>query len=117
MGAFVDSDLEHYEIVSGHLATTRAPTPVQKGARARETWRDGILEAFLRAAVWGSPDRIPRELEPRREAAVEFELCTAFRYGGTPYELSENSMRLYARDVLAVLKSWGAGPARVIAAK
>jgi len=23
MGAFVDSDLEHYEILSGHLATTK----------------------------------------------------------------------------------------------
>jgi len=36
---------------------------------------------------------------------------------GTPYELSENSMRLYEREVLAVLKSCGAAPARVIAAK
>jgi hypothetical protein len=61
---------------------------------APETWRDGILEAFQRAAVWGSTDRILRELEARREAFGEFELCTAFRYGGTPYELSENSMRL-----------------------
>ena len=36
---------------------------------------------------------------------------------GTPYELSENPMRLYAREVLTVLKSWDAVPARVIAAK
>jgi len=38
-------------------------------------------------------------------------------YGGAPWELPENSMRLYARRLLAVLKSWGAARARVIAAK
>ena len=53
----------------------------------------------------GSPDRIPRELEARREAVGEFELRGTFRYGGAPHELSENSMRLYSREVLAVLKS------------
>ena len=40
MGSVVDSNLGHYEILS-----------------------DGIFEAFLRAAVWGSSDRILRELE------------------------------------------------------
>jgi hypothetical protein len=56
MGAFVDSDLEHYEILSGHLATTKGCHACAKKAEiARETWRDDILEAFLRAAVWGQP--------------------------------------------------------------
>ena len=35
-------------------------------------------------------------------------LCTCFRFGGTPYELAERSLRLYAREVLPVLKGWGA---------
>jgi hypothetical protein len=67
-----------------------------------------MVEAFMRAAVWGTPDRILREIEARRAAIGEFELCTCFRFGGTPYELAERSLRLYAREVLPVLKGWGA---------
>ena len=79
--------------------------------------RDGIVEAFLKAAVWGTPDRILRELETRRAAIGEFELCTSFRYGGTPYPLAESSMRLYAKEILPVLKSWGTAPTAAAAAK
>jgi hypothetical protein len=106
MGSFVDSNLEHYEILSGHFSTTKGYDAYAKKAEmARETGRDGIVEAFLRAAVWGTPDRILRELEARREAVGEFELCTAFRFGGVPFELAESSMRLYTKEILPVLKS------------
>jgi hypothetical protein len=36
----------------------------------------------------------------------EFELNTAFRFGGVPYELAERSMKLFAKEVLPVLKTW-----------
>jgi alkanesulfonate monooxygenase SsuD/methylene tetrahydromethanopterin reductase-like flavin-dependent oxidoreductase (luciferase family) len=109
MGSFVDSNLEHYEILSGHFATTKGYDAYAKKAEmAKESGRDGVVEAFMRAAVWGTPDRILREIEARRDAVGEFELCTCFRFGGTPYELAERSLRLYAREVLPVLKGWGA---------
>jgi alkanesulfonate monooxygenase SsuD/methylene tetrahydromethanopterin reductase-like flavin-dependent oxidoreductase (luciferase family) len=109
MGSFVDNNLEHYEILSGHFARTKGYDAYAKKAElAKESGRDGIVEAFLKAAVWGTPDRILRELEERRGAVGEFELCTSFRFGGTPYDMAERSLRLYAREVLPVLKSWDA---------
>jgi len=109
MGSFVDSNLDHYEILSGHFARIKGYDAYAKKAElAKEAGRDGIVEAFLKAAVWGSPDRILRELEARRAAIGEFELCTSFRFGGTPYEVAERSLRLYAKEVLPVLKSWDA---------
>lgn len=109
MGSFVDSNLEHYELLTGHFSKIKGYDAYAKKAElAKEAGRDGIVEAFLKAAVWGTPDRILRELETRREAVGEFELCTSFRFGGTPYELAESSMRLYAKEILPVLKSWGA---------
>jgi hypothetical protein len=65
--------------------------------------------------VWGTPDRILRDMEERRAAIGEFELCTSFRFGGTSYELAERSLRLYAKEVLPVLKSWAATPAAAAA--
>ena len=116
MGLFVDSNLEHYEILSGHFSRIKGYDAYAKKAElAKDAGRDGIVEAFLKAAVWGTPDRILRQLEERRAAIGEFELCTSFRFGGTPYDLAERSMRLYAKEILPVLKSWTAAPAAVAA--
>jgi hypothetical protein len=30
----------------------------------------------------------------------------AFRFGGTPYEVSERGLKLFAKEVLPVVKSW-----------
>ena len=35
-----------------------------------------------------------------------FEQSTSFRFGAIPYDQAEKSMRLFAREVLPVLKSW-----------
>ena len=67
---------------------------------------DGAIAGFMKAAVWGTPDRILRELEARRAVIGEFELDTAFRFGGIPYETAETSLRLFAKEVLPVLQSW-----------
>ena len=36
----------------------------------------------------------------------DFELDISFRFGGIPYENAEASLRLFAKEVLPVLKSW-----------
>jgi hypothetical protein len=59
----------------------------------------------MRAASWGTPDKILRGLEKRRNIIGDFELNVAFRFGGTPYEVAERSLRLFAKEVLPVLKS------------
>ena len=46
------------------------------------------------------------------DRAGEFELATSFRFGGTPYDLAESGLRLYAKEVLPVLKTWKAATAK-----
>jgi hypothetical protein len=60
----------------------------------------------MQAAVWGTPDRILHMLEERRAIVGAFELATSFRFGGTPFELAESGLRLYAKEVLPVVRSW-----------
>ena len=67
---------------------------------------DGIVSAFLQAAVWGTPDDILRMFEERRSIVGEFELAMSFRFGGTPYDFAADGLRLYAKEVLPVLHSW-----------
>jgi len=35
-----------------------------------------------------------------------FELATSFRFGGIPYAQAEASLRLFAAEVLPVVKQW-----------
>ena len=78
----------------------------QKIALAKQVGMDGIVSAFMEAAVWGTPDRILRKLEERRGIVGQFELATSFRFGGTPYDVAETGLRLYTKEVLPVVRSW-----------
>jgi hypothetical protein len=66
----------------------------------------------MQAASWGTPDKILRGLEQRRKVIGDFELNVAFRFGGTPFEVSERSLKLFAKEVLLVLKSQSSTKAR-----
>jgi alkanesulfonate monooxygenase SsuD/methylene tetrahydromethanopterin reductase-like flavin-dependent oxidoreductase (luciferase family) len=113
MGTFVRSNFEHYELLGEHFATVKGyDAYAQKAEIARKSGLDGATEGFMKAAVWGPPDRVLRALEERRALIGEFELATSFRFGGIPYPMAEASLRLFAKEVLPVLKSWKAEAAR-----
>jgi hypothetical protein len=46
-----------------------------------------------------------RGLEARRQVVGDFEMNVAFRFGGTPYVVAERGLKLFAKEVLPVLKS------------
>ena len=107
MGKFVESNFHHYEFLGEHFATVKGyDAYVQKAAIARQGGLEGAVNGFMQAAIWGPPDRILRELEARRGVIGDFELNTAFRFGGVPFELAEGSLKLFAKEVLPVLKTW-----------
>jgi alkanesulfonate monooxygenase SsuD/methylene tetrahydromethanopterin reductase-like flavin-dependent oxidoreductase (luciferase family) len=107
MGKFVESNFHHYEFLGEHFNTVKGyDAYVQKAAIARQGGLEGAVAGFMQAAVWGTPDRILRELESRRSVIGDFELNVAFRFGGVPFELAERGLKLFAKEVLPVLKSW-----------
>jgi len=118
MGKFVESNFYHYELLGAHFSTVRGyDAYAQKIAMAREIGMDGIVSAFMEAAVWGTPDRILEKLEERRGIVGDFELATSFRFGGTPFDLAEAGLRLYAKEVLPVVRTWPTTGAAVTAAR
>jgi alkanesulfonate monooxygenase SsuD/methylene tetrahydromethanopterin reductase-like flavin-dependent oxidoreductase (luciferase family) len=107
MGKFVESNFYHYELLGPHFSTVKGyDAYAQKIALAKEIGMDGIVSAFMEAAVWGTPDRILKKLDERRAIVGNFELATSFRFGGTPCDLAESGLRLYAKEVLPVVQSW-----------
>ncbi|HXU89381.1 MAG TPA: LLM class flavin-dependent oxidoreductase [Methylomirabilota bacterium] len=107
MGKFVESNFYHYELLGAHFTTVKGyDAYAQKIAMAREIGMDGIVSAFMEAAVWGTPDRILKKLDERRAIVGDFELATSFRFGGTPFDVAASGLRLYAKEVLPVVRAW-----------
>src|SRR5438045_9730633 len=105
-GKFVESNFYHYEFLGEHFKTVKGYDAYQQKAEiARKGGLEGAVAGFMRAASWGTPDKILRGLEERRKLLGEFELNVAFRFGGTPYEVSERGLKLFAKEVLPVLKA------------
>jgi alkanesulfonate monooxygenase SsuD/methylene tetrahydromethanopterin reductase-like flavin-dependent oxidoreductase (luciferase family) len=108
-GKFVESNFYHYEFLGEHFKTVKGYDSYQQKAEiARKGGLDGAITGFMQAASWGTPDKILRGLEARRKLLGDFEMNVAFRFGGTPYEVSERGLKLFAKEVLPVVKSWGA---------
>jgi len=112
-GKFVESNFYHYEFLGEHFKTVKGYDAYQQKAEiARKVGLEGAVTGFMRAASWGTPDKILRGLEERRKIIGDFELNVAFRFGGTPYEVAERSLRLFAKEVLPVLKSQSSSKVR-----
>jgi hypothetical protein len=75
----------------------------------------GRVAGFMKAVSWGTPDKILRGFEERRKLLGDFELNVAFRFGGTPYDICERGLRLFAKEVLPVLKAQPAAKVRYAA--
>ena len=107
-GKFLESNFHHYEFLGEHFRTVKGYDSYQQKAEiARQGGLEGAVAGFMQAASWGTPDKILRDLEVRRKLLGYFEMNVAFRFGGTPYDVSERGLKLFAKEVLPVLKSWG----------
>ena len=106
-GKFVESNFHHYEFLGEHFKTVKGYDAYQQKAEiARKAGLEGAVKGFMQAASWGTPDKILRGLEERRRVIGDFEMNVAFRFGGTPYDVSERGLKLFAKEVLPVVKSW-----------
>ena len=106
-GKFVESNFYHYEFLGDHFKSVKGYNAYQQKAdMARAAGLDGAVEGFMKAASWGTPDKILRGLEERRAIVGNFELNVAFRFGGIPLDIAERSLKLFAKEVLPVLKEW-----------
>src|SRR5262249_44742760 len=106
-GSFVQSNVEHYELMSDHFSTVKGyDAYAQKSEIVRKTGLEGMTEGFMKAAVGGPPDRILRMLEERRGGGGAVGRPPPVPLGGIPFDVAERSMRLYAKEILPVLQSW-----------
>ncbi len=107
MGRYLASLLEHYELMGDHFGDTPGYQGYGKTAELlRQLGEAGFLKGFLKANAFGTPEQVLETLDKRRGELGPFELATCFRYGGIPLDEAEQSLRLFAKEVLPVLHGW-----------
>lgn len=104
---YLQSVLEHYEVMGDHFADTPGYKEYAQGAEyLRSIGMDAYIEGFLAANAYGTPDQLLEHFKTRRDIVGPFELAVSFRFGGISPEDGESAMRLFAREVLPELKTW-----------
>lgn len=99
--------IKHYDMDKDHFAKTKGYQFYDNAARAlQELGLEKVAKGFADIQASGTPDQILRILEKRQEVIGDFQFRATFRYAGMPLDEAERSMRLFAKEVLPVLKSW-----------
>jgi alkanesulfonate monooxygenase SsuD/methylene tetrahydromethanopterin reductase-like flavin-dependent oxidoreductase (luciferase family) len=111
------SVMHHYEMMGEHYASAKGYASYGAAAAAmREAGLEKIVEAYVAQQIWGTPDQMLRRFEERRAFLGDTGVLACFRFAGMPYDVAERSCRLFAREVMPVLKSWETGAQAVRAA-
>jgi alkanesulfonate monooxygenase SsuD/methylene tetrahydromethanopterin reductase-like flavin-dependent oxidoreductase (luciferase family) len=111
IATYLESVLEHYEIMGDHFKGMRGYESYAGASGAlKRMGATGFLNGFLEATASGTPEQVIEKYRARYELLGPFEAAPAFRFGGIPYAETEASLRLFASKVLPELKRWGVAP-------
>lgn len=111
------SVLDHYEMLGDQFkASGGYPTYAEAAEAMRGLGKEAIIKGYVEQQVWGTPDQMLRKFEERFEFMGQYGVLCVFRFGGAPLDVALNSMKLFAKEVMPVLRSWGESSTRVASA-
>ncbi len=98
---------DHYELMSEQFKQAKG---YEFYASAAELFAavgvESAARTYCQVQTWGTPDQIIDKLRARQALIGDFNVVLIARYGGMPLELAEQSLRLFADEVLPELHSW-----------
>jgi alkanesulfonate monooxygenase SsuD/methylene tetrahydromethanopterin reductase-like flavin-dependent oxidoreductase (luciferase family) len=110
MAEYSDSALRHYQILGEHLQRTPGYEYYGQMARLRREHPEFRAEdVYIRNHVWGSPSSCIEKLQAINDMMGADEFVAVFSYGGMPVEKAEQSMRLFAEQVLPAAQRFAPG--------
>jgi alkanesulfonate monooxygenase SsuD/methylene tetrahydromethanopterin reductase-like flavin-dependent oxidoreductase (luciferase family) len=101
----MDAGIQHYkllqvpEVVKMFMGNESA----DGGRPSDDQMRAALKEGFVNSAVIGTPDRVCEKMFAIQRMVNHAEFMCHFKYGAMPYDEAEQSMRLFAREVLPAL--------------
>jgi len=101
------SILHHYDLLGDHYKEAKGYEAYGDAVDAlRETGKEGMMQAYVEGQIWGTPDQMLKKFETRRAEMGLTDCLMAFRFAGIDQETARRSQKLFAEEVMPVLKSW-----------
>ena len=105
VGNYWEAVMDHYEFRSDHLKTTKGYEYYGKFTDKIEQYGDqDVKDFFVDLQVWGTPEQCYQKIMDIQGRTGHDSFLAAFSYGGMPYDEAEQSMRLFAKEVMPQLK-------------
>jgi len=99
--------IQHYELMSGHFDTVKGYDHYASSAELfKQAGMEVAATTYCSVQCWGTPEQILEKLRWRRDLLGDFELNAIVNYGSMPQGLMEESVTLFAEEVLPELHRW-----------
>jgi alkanesulfonate monooxygenase SsuD/methylene tetrahydromethanopterin reductase-like flavin-dependent oxidoreductase (luciferase family) len=108
VGNYGISVLDHYEMLGEQFKASSGYNNYAEVAEAmRGIGKEAVIKGYIEQQIWGTPDQMLRKFEERFNFLGPYGVLCVFRYGGAPLDVAMNSMKLFAKEVMPVLRAWG----------
>jgi alkanesulfonate monooxygenase SsuD/methylene tetrahydromethanopterin reductase-like flavin-dependent oxidoreductase (luciferase family) len=105
MSNYYLSIIRHYELMKDHFKGTKGyEFYANAGQALAAVGLESSARIYCGIQTWGTPEQIVEKLTARRELLGEFDLTLIAHYGGMPLALAEQSLCLFAEQVLPRLR-------------
>ena len=97
--------VKHYELLGEHFKNIKNYEHYQQQAASYD--EDGVVDLFLSMQVYGTPEQCYEKVVAMHKM---FDICgnvSAFKFAAMPYADARSSLRLYAKEVMPMLKKLG----------
>lgn len=99
--------MQHYEMAGDHFKNMKGYGDyATNAALLKDVGMEDAARAFTDINTYGTPKQILEKLEARRRSIGDFDLTVQVSYGGMSAKHAEDSIRLFAKEVLPEFQSW-----------
>ena len=99
------SVMRHYDLMGAGFSGVQGYASYADAARTmREAGFEKVLEEYIQAQNWGTPEKIVETFRHRYEVAGGVQPSHVFSFGAMPYDKVEASMRLFAKEVIPEMR-------------
>ncbi|OUS11809.1 alkane 1-monooxygenase [Gammaproteobacteria bacterium 53_120_T64] len=110
IGGYYRSVIEHYEMASDHLKTTKGYETYGAMVDHINKNMEETIRFFMSIQIYGTPEQCLERIKDFTARTGAGAYNGVFSYGGMPYADVEKSLRLFAKDVLPELRKMPGEP-------
>lgn len=96
---------DHYEFAGDHFKNIRGYENYQIGADLiKSAGMEQSQRTYIEAQNYGTPKQVIEKYRERVELVGNFDALLVFSYGGLPFDLAQNSLKLFSEEVMPELR-------------